>query len=125
MADTSLKNSKGWYCQGQQAIREQFDHNMWKYKCISDNTLFPCMGINMPMMTNGYNNNILSNNASDIESALFGIGSTNLVQPKKDTCGNMNQLKEVKFFKAKPDSNNTIPEPLVVHTDERYQIFRR
>ena len=40
----------------------------------------------------GYNNNTLSNNAPDIESFLFGIGSTNLVHtlnlPKPD----MNQL---------------------------------
>ena len=30
------------------------------------------------MMTNGYNNSILSKNASDIESALFGIGATQI-----------------------------------------------
>ena len=116
MADTSLKNSKGWYCQGQQAIREQFDHNMWKYKCISDNTLFPCMGINMPMMTNGYNNNILSNNASDIESALFGIGSTNLVKAKPPVNPQLKCMGNVKFFNT---LETLMPDPLVIPKYQR------
>ena len=52
----------------------------------------------MPMMTNGYNNNLLSNNASDIESALFGIGSTNLVKQKSAVKPELNCMKNVKFF---------------------------
>ena len=63
------------------------------------------------MMTNGYNNDILSNNASDIESALFGIGSTNLVRAKAPVVAKLNCLPNKKFFN-KPKS--FIPEPLVV-----------
>ena len=51
---------------------------LYKYKCISNESALPCVGINAPMMTNGYNNSILSKNASDIESALFGIGATQI-----------------------------------------------
>ena len=115
MTDTSLKNSKGWYCQGQQALHNQYNHNMWKYKCVSKNTLFPCMGINMPMMTNGYNNNVLSNNASDIESALFGIGSTNLVKSKAAVYPELNCMGNIKFFNTQ---ETYMPDPLVIH---RYQ----
>ena len=116
MTDTSLKNSRGWYCQGQHALQHQFDHNMWKYKCISENTAFPCMGINMPMMTNGYNNNILSRNASDIESALFGIGSTNLVKPKAPVIPDLNCQRNIKFFNR---LQTYLPEPLVIQKYQR------
>ena len=116
MTDTSLKNSKGWYCQGQHALREQYNHNMWKYKCISENTLFPCMGINMPMMTNGYNNNVLSNNASDIESALFGIGSTNLVKSKAPVNPQLKCVGNVKFFNT---LETLMPDPLVINKYQR------
>jgi len=116
MTDTSLKNSKGWYCQGQQALREQYNHNIWKHKCISHNTAFPCTGINMPMMTNGYNNNLLSNNASDIESALFGIGSTNLVKTKEPVKPELNCINNIKFFNR---LQTTLPNPLVIHNHQR------
>lgn len=114
--DTSLKNSKGEYCLQQRGIEEQFRNNMWKYKCISMDTRLPCAGINIPMMTNGYNNNILSNNAADIESALFGIGSTNLVNAKKPVKPELNCLNNVKFFNT---MNVFLPEPLVVENYQR------
>jgi hypothetical protein len=116
MTDTSLKNSRGWYCQGQHARMEQFSHNMWKYKCISESTAFPCVGINMPMMTNGYNNKILSDNASDIESALFGIGSTNLVKPKAAVTPELNCMGNIKFFNR---IQTYLPEPLVIQKYQR------
>ena len=116
MTDTSLKNSRGWYCQGQQAIGEQFRHNIWKYKCMSENSAFPCIGINMPMMTNGYNNKLLSNNASDIESALFGIGSTNLVKAKAPVNPDLNCMGNIKFFNT---LQTYLPEPLVIQKNQR------
>ena len=116
MTDTSLKNSRGIYCQEQRGVKEQFRNNIWKYKCISTDTRFPCFGVNMPMMTGGYNNGILSKNASDIESALFGIGSTNLVRAKAPVVAKLNKLPNKKFFN-KPKS--FIPEPLVVEKFQR------
>ena len=114
--DTSLKNSKGMYCLEQKAINRQFDTNIWKFKTISNDSRIPCAGINMPMMTNGYNNNILSNNASDIESALFGIGSTNLVKSKAPVTPELNTLGQVKFFNT---MNVFLPEPLIVEKNQR------
>jgi len=66
--------------------------------------------------TNGYNNSILSNNASDIESALFGIGATNLVKPKEPVVAQINCLPNKKFFN-RPQS--FLPEPLVVEKFQR------
>ena len=116
MTDTSLKNSRGTYCLEQRGVQEQFRNNIWKYKCISTDTRFPCFGVNMPMMTGGYNNGILSKNASDIESALFGIGSTNLVRAKAPVVAKLNKLPNKKFF-TRPES--FIPEPLVVEKFQR------
>tara|TARA_B100000927_G_scaffold291697_1_gene295826 strand:- start:13586 stop:13954 length:369 start_codon:yes stop_codon:yes gene_type:complete len=116
MTDTSLKNSKGSYNQEQHSINKQFNHNSWKYKCISENTAFPCRGINMPMMTNGYNNNILTNNASDIESQLFGIGSTNLVKPKKQVKPDFNCIDNIKFFNT---LETVMPNPLIIENNQR------
>lgn len=115
MTDTSLKNSKGLYKQEQSALIRQFTHNTWKYKCMSENTAFPCVGINMPMMTNGYNNGLLSGNASDIESALMGIGSTNLVSPKAPVKPDLKSINSIKFFNR---LETVLPEPLIV---EKYQ----
>lgn len=114
--DTSLKNSRGMYCLEQKALNRQFDTNIWKFKTISNDSRLPCAGINMPMMTNGYNNNILSNNASDIESALFGIGATNLVKATTPVKPELNTLGQVKFFN---NMNVFLPEPLVVENNQR------
>ena len=125
MASTRLKNSKSTYNREQSTHKHRFSHISYVGKILNENNHLPDLGINAPYMPNGLNHNILSNNGVNIESTLFGIGSTNLVQPKKETCGNMNKLENVKFFKAKPDSNYKIPEPLVIETNERYEIFRR
>ena len=89
---------------------------MWKYKCIAANSAFPCAGINMPIMTNGYNNKILSRNAPDIESVLFGIGSTNLVKPKAAVTPELNRMPHISFFNRLPVY---LPEPLVVENCQR------
>ena len=116
MTSTRLNNSRGWYCQQQRGIRKTFRHEMWKYKCIPTQSAFPCAGINMPMMTNGYNNGVLSRNASDIESALFGIGSTNLVKTKPAVVPKLNCMPRLSFFNRLPVF---LPEPLVIENCQR------
>ena len=116
MSSTQLINDKGEYCQQQRNMRLSEQFALYKYKCISNKSALPCVGINAPMMTNGYNNSILSKNASDIESALFGIGATNLVKPKEPVVAQLNCLPNKSFFN-RPKS--FIPEPLVVEKFQR------
>ena len=116
MSSTRLNNDKGQYCQQRRNMRLSEQFALYKYKCISNETAIPCVGINTPMMTNGYNNNILSKNASDIESALFGIGSTNLVKEKEPVVAQLNTLPGKKFFNR---PQFFIPEPLVVEKFQR------
>lgn len=125
MASTHLKNSTMTYKSEQLAKHRIFDNKIYNGKILHNKNYFPGLGINAPHIGNGINNNVLSNNGADIESALFGIGSTNLVQPKAPVCADMNNLNTINFFELKHESNNLIPEPLVVHNQERYTIFRR
>jgi hypothetical protein len=57
-----------------------------------------------------------SQNSVDIESALFGINSTNLVDPQAPVVPQLKQLPEVKFFDRMA---LFMPEPLVVEKAAR------
>lgn len=52
-----------------------------------------------------------SSNSVDIESALFGINSTNLVEPQTAVVPHLKNLPEVKFFDRMA---MFMPEPLIV-----------
>jgi hypothetical protein len=116
MASTRLNNSKGEYCLQQRGYNRALDFELYKFKCIPSESAFPGLGVNMPMMTNGFNNNVLSRNASDVESALFGINSTNLVNARAPVHCKINTLPTKNFF---PLPKRFIPEPLVVETCQR------
>ena len=60
------------------------------YGTVTD-TYFPGNGL-VGMKTAGMN---LSSNATDIESQLFGIGSTNLVEPRRPIAPDVYQLKSL------------------------------
>lgn len=116
MASTNMKNAPGYYCEQHKRFNKisnsQTDVRISKH---NDNCL-PDLGIINGMMTTGYNNHILSNNAADIESSLFGIGSTNLVEKKADVNPSINKLKYCKWF---PRNNVFLPEPLVIEKSQR------
>ena len=58
----------------------------------------------------------LSYNNIDIETQLFGIGSTNLVTPKIDSYPQIRNLQSLSIIN-KPSI--IIPEPLIVHKEQR------
>ena len=58
----------------------------------------------------------LAFNACDIESQLFGIGSTNLVNPKKDVRPDIKPVQSLNMIDKLPIF---IPEPLVVEKNQR------
>lgn len=58
----------------------------------------------------------LSSNACDIESQLFGIGSTNLVNPKKHVQPKFHDVKSLNMIDRLP---LVIPEPLIVEKNQR------
>ena len=82
-----------------------------KYSQIPLNTKLPGLGINVGNMRGGYFNNVLSNNASNIESHLYGIKQIDLTKPKTTFVAELNKLPEQKWFKT---PRVFVPEPLVV-----------
>ena len=60
--------------------------------------------------------NTLSHNPVAIESALFGINSTNLVTPQAPTVPQLKSVKEVSYFERLPVY---MPDPLVVEKKQR------
>jgi hypothetical protein len=58
----------------------------------------------------------LSANYSDVESFLFGIGSTNLVSPKSDPIPDIQQYKSLNIIDKTP---LIMPEQLTVQSNQR------
>lgn len=58
----------------------------------------------------------LSNNYCDIESQLFGIGSTNLVMPKGETIPDIRKHQSLSIIDRLP---LVVPQPLVVEGNQR------
>jgi hypothetical protein len=115
MCDTGLKNSQSLYNINLNAGNKRSRHVLYEYSTVSNNTLLPEAGVNIPMLK-GYNQNILSNNAADIESQLFGIGSANLVQKKQLVTPHINTLNSVKFIDT---LNIYLPQPMVIDRHQR------
>tara|TARA_B100001287_G_C22646078_1_gene512773 strand:- start:173 stop:541 length:369 start_codon:yes stop_codon:yes gene_type:complete len=112
----SLKNSPGEYCLEQKAFNDQIQYREYKYSQVPLNSKLPGLGINVGNMRGGYFNNVLSNNASNIESHLYGIKQIDLTKPKKTFVAELNKLPEQKWFKT---PRVFVPEPLVVQKNQR------
>jgi hypothetical protein len=67
-------------------------------------------------MAGGYTHNILSNNTPDLESYLFGIGTSNLVKPFVKPSNDKNTLDNLPFFNT---PGFCMPKPLVVENRQR------
>ena len=114
----SLKNSPGQYCLEQRGFKQQGQYLTYKYSQIPLQSKLPGLGINAGSMRGGYFNNVLSNNASNIESNLYGIKQIDLTKPKTQFVAQLNKLPEEKFFKT-PRDKVFVPEPLVVQKNQR------
>lgn len=114
MASTRNINTRGNYC------LEQREHVLTANYTLYANSQYgaafttelPGNGL-LPAQIPG---NKLSYNAADTESFLFGINSTNLVEPAPCFAPEITQLNQVNLFKKTP---TFIPEPLVVEKNQR------
>lgn len=114
MASTRNNNMPGNYCLQQRQFslsRQYTDYKNSQYGAAYDPAI-PCIGItpsHMPMDT-------LSNNPVEIESALWGINSTNLVDPQEPVKPQLKTVPMKAFFETTP---MIMPKPLVVAKDQR------
>ena len=116
MASTSLKNLPGQYCREQNEQIQQLEYLVDKNKKVPVVSRMPDFGINMGNMAGAYTHNVLSKNTADLESYLFGIGTSNLVKPFQKPSAKINYLENLKFF-DKP--GYCMPQPLVVEKRQR------
>ena len=116
MASTRMNNTPGEYRLQQNEYLHQRNFMLFKNNAVPTQSVFPGLGINMPLMNGGYQNEVLSRNTADVESALFGVGSTNLVNPKAPTYAKINKMPEKAFFEL---PKKFLPEPLVVEKHQR------
>ena len=114
MASTRNKNTAGNYCLDQ---RQNSNVESWQLYINGSNgqaydTRLPGTGLNpgqLPWST-------LSHNPADIESFLFGINSTNLVNPAPSLTPELKYLNTANIFKT---NDIIMPIPLVVPKEQR------
>ena len=114
MASTRNKNTTSDYCLEQKQNTHIFgytEYNNSQYGNAYYNAL-PTVGITPSHMPR----QAFSKNSVDIESALFGINSTNLVTPQAPVVPKLVQLPEVAYFERLPF---VLPNPLVVENNQR------
>ncbi len=114
MASTRNKNTPGNYCLDQ---RQNVGIETWQLYVNGANgtaydTRLPGNGLNPGQM----NYNSLSHNPADIESFLFGINSTNLVNPSGPLRPELKNLQTVNIFKTAPV---IMPIPQAIPKDQR------
>lgn len=118
MASTRNKNTKNDYCLEQRENRQFENYTTYNLKRTAYDTRHPCFGVNV-----GYRpNNVMAYNATDIESSLYGINSSNLVNPQPEVKPELKTHKSVSFF-DRPQVY--VPEPLIIEDCQRPDIFRR
>jgi hypothetical protein len=114
MASTRNKNTPGNYCLEQQQSTRPVQWRLYKNGAngFAYDTKLPGNGLNpgqLPWST-------LSNNYADIESFLFGINSTNLVNPAPPLTPELKCLGTANVFNTQPI---IMPVPLTVSKSQR------
>jgi len=102
------------YCLEQRSNIDHLRHTSYKYSQTGQayENAIPCVGI----MPSHMPREAFSHNSIEIESSLFGINSTNLVNPQQPTQPKLKTLPEKAFFDRLP---MYMPEPLVVEKNQR------
>ena len=112
MASTRNINSKSDYCLQQQNFNNGEKYVLHPQKHFAHQDAYPCYGINVgqvPLKN-------LSYNGVDVESALFGIDSTNLVNPRPAVCNKPVSKPDISFFER---NAVFLPDPLVMEDKQR------
>jgi hypothetical protein len=114
MASTRNKNTPGNYCLQQREYEEGRQYTGYKYSAAGEayQTRLPGNGLNPGQVPW----NQLSYNSADIESFLFGVNSTNLVNPQPCFTPELKYLATANIFNK---DNIYIPEPLVIEKGQR------
>lgn len=113
MASTRNKNTFGNYEQEQNEKHNLRRYEMYVGSRHNDNPCFAGDGL----IHGKYSYNTLTTNSADVESELFGIGSTNLVNRRNAFIPEPTQMKTLSII-----TKNTVllPESLVIEKNQRH-----
>lgn len=112
MASTRNKNAIGDYQLEQKAYYNRYLNIIDPVKQTPIQKTFPGNGLLQGKVAS----KDLANNYTDIESTLFGIGSTNLVQSLPNVVPDIHSLPSLNVMDKLP---MIIPEPIYVDTKQR------
>jgi hypothetical protein len=114
MASTRNINTPGNYCMEQKQFAHSENYTLYENSQYGAayTTRLPGAGL-LPAQIPG---NQLSQNTADIESFLFGINSTNLVNPAPALVPKLKNLCQANIYTP---STTYIPEPLVILKNQR------
>ena len=114
MASTRNRNTSGNFCLEQKEYKQFENYTLYpNSQCgAAYNTRMPGDGL-MPAQIPW---NKLSYNAADTESFLFGINSTNLVNPAPCFKPEIAKIESTNIYEKK---TTFIPEPLVIERNQR------
>ena len=94
MASTSNKNTPGNYKIEQRAFEQQLQYSTNKEYAFASPTYKSGFGLNPGQLPDTE----LAKNPNDIESWLFGIGSTNLVKPQGPVSAEVRNIPELSML---------------------------
>lgn len=114
MASTRNKNTSGNYYLQQRSFDLAKKYNIYQNSQYGQAfaPALPSVGITPSHMPN----NTLSLNPTEIESSLFGINSTNLVDPRAPLKADLKTVPTVSYFDRLPVF---MPNPLVIEDKQR------
>jgi hypothetical protein len=112
MSATRNKNTPGNYRQERLENIHMNTINRYTGKTENTTTFLPGNGL----LTGRMGHSQLSNNGCDIESQLFGIGSSNLETTASVVTPSLKQMKSLSIISKTPIF---LPEPLNISTTER------
>ena len=113
MASTSNKNTPGNYKAEQRAFEHQLQYSTNKEYAFAKNTYKSGFGTNPGQLPNTE----LAKNPNDIESFLFGIGSTNLVNPQGPVTAEVRNIPELSMLDRRVPL--IMPKDLVLEGNQR------
>lgn len=114
MTSTRNKNTKGNF-ELEFNENKAYSHTLINDTRIYKNNYLPGEGL----LGGSFPLNIMANNQVDIETSLFGIGSTNLINPHPNTI-NLGDLNRLHSLNVSKKTSLVMPDPLVSITPFKY-----
>jgi hypothetical protein len=112
MASTRNINSAGDYQRAQHELEARRARDSYAGSAVCKDTYLPGNGL----LAGRVGHSELSRNGADIEGFLFGIGSTNLVEPMAPCAPQLRDLKSLSIVESR---KTMLPTPLVVQPFQR------